>query len=91
MCIMSLRQRNWFSQTGHLDIYVYLTTVQATAVIKMQQRDVETGGPTVCTIPLMIAVVESVEVGSYCVNQNIMEHMINLLALTVLTENFVNI
>ena len=26
-----------------------------------------------------------------CLNQNVMEHMINLLALTVLTENFVNI
>jgi hypothetical protein len=58
----------------------------------MQQRDVETGGPTVCTIPL-IAIVESVEVthGSYCLNQNVMEHMINPLALTVLAENFVNI
>jgi len=46
----------------------HLTTVLGTTIIKIQQRDVETGGPTVCTIPL-IAVVESVEVthGSDCV------------------------
>jgi hypothetical protein len=47
---------------------VYLTTVLATAIMKMQQRDVETVGPTVCTIPLT-EVVELIEVthGSYCV------------------------
>jgi hypothetical protein len=38
------------------------------AIIKMQQRDVETGEPTVCPI-LLIAVVESIEAtyGSYYV------------------------
>lgn len=61
VCVISLRQRNWFSQTGHLDTCVYLATVLATAIVKMQHRDVETGGTTVCNIPL-IAVVESVEV-----------------------------